>query len=94
MIDLYSWFTPNGRKVSIMLEETGLEYEVHPIDISKDDQKDTELLKIGPNNKIPVIVESDSGLSIMEAGAIWQYVGKKSGKFRPTEGRTYWKMQE
>lgn len=94
MIDLYSWFTPNGRKVSIMLEETGLEYEVHPIDISKDDQKDPEFLKIGPNNKIPVIVERDSGLSIMESGAILQYLGQKSGKFMPTEGSNYWKMQE
>lgn len=94
MIDLYSWFTPNGRKVSIMLEETGLEYEVHPIDISKGDQKDLEFLKIGPNNKIPVIVERDSGLSIMESGAILQYLGQKSGKFMPTEGSNYWKMQE
>ena len=94
MIDLYSWFTPNGRKVSIMLEETGLEYEVHPIDISKGDQKDLEFLKIGPNNKIPVIVERDNGLSIMESGAILQYLGQKSGKFMPTEGSNYWKMQE
>jgi GST-like protein len=94
MIDLYSWFTPNGRKVSIMLEETCLEYEVHPIDISKGDQKDLEFLKIGPNNKIPVIVERDSGLSIMESGAILQYLGQKSGKFMPTEGSNYWKMQE
>ena len=94
MIDLYSWFTPNGRKVSIMLEEAGLEYEVHPIDISKGDQKDLEFLKIGPNNKIPVIVERDSGLSIMESGAILQYLGQKSGKFMPTEGSNYWKMQE
>ena len=77
-----------------MLEETGLEYEVHPIDISKGDQKDPEFLKIGPNNKIPVIVERDSGLSIMESGAILQYLGQKSGKFMPTEGSNYWKMQE
>ena len=77
-----------------MLEETGLEYEVHPIDISKGDQKDLEFLKIGPNNKIPVIVERDNGLSIMESGAILQYLGQKSGKFMPTEGSNYWKMQE
>ncbi len=94
MIDLYSWFTPNGRKISIMLEETGLKYEVHPIAINKGDQNDPEFLKIGPNNKIPVIVDRDNGLSIMESGAILQYLGQKSGKFMPTEGDDYWKMQE
>ena len=56
MIDLYSWFTPNGRKISIMLEETGLEYEVHPIAINKGEQNDPEFLKIGHNNKIPRII--------------------------------------
>ena len=94
MIDLYSWFTPNGRKVSIMLEETGLEYKVHPIAINKGEQNDPEFLKIGPNNKIPVIVDQSNGLSIMESAAILQYLGKKSNKFMPTEGDDYWKMQE
>lgn len=94
MIDLYSWFTPNGRKVSIMLEETGLEYQVHPIAINKGEQNDPEFLKIGPNNKIPVIVDQSNGLSIMESAAILQYLGKKSSKFMPTEGDDYWKMQE
>jgi GSH-dependent disulfide-bond oxidoreductase len=94
MIDLYSWFTPNGRKVSIMLEETGLEYQVHPIAINKGEQNDPEFLKIGPNNKIPVIVDQSNGLSIMESAAILQYLGKKSNKFMPTEGDDYWKMQE
>lgn len=94
MIDLYSWFTPNGRKVSIMLEETGLKYQVHPIAINKGEQNDPEFLKIGPNNKIPVIVDRDNGLSIMESGAILQYLGQKSGKFMPIDGDDYWKMQE
>ncbi len=95
MIDLYTWFTPNGRKVSIMLEETGLEYEVHPIAIGKDEQYDPEFLKIGPNNKIPVIVDRDSGLSIMESGAILQYLAQKSGQFMPPfDSDDYWKMQE
>jgi GST-like protein len=94
MIDLYSWFTPNGRKVSIMLEETGLEYQVHPIAINKGEQNNPEFLKIGPNNKIPVIVDQSNGLSIMESAAILQYLGKKSNKFMPAEGDDYWKMQE
>jgi len=94
MIDLYTWFTPNGRKVSIMLEEIGMEYEVHPIAIGKGEQNDPEFLKIGPNNKIPVIVDRDSGLSIMESGAILQYLAQKSGQLMPTDGDDYWKMQE
>ena len=96
MIDLYTWFTPNGRKVSIMLEETGLDYEVHPIAIGKGEQNHPDFLKIGPNNKIPVIVDRDNdNLSIMESGAILQYLAKKSGQFMPPEdGHDYWKMQE
>ncbi len=94
MIDLYTWFTPNGRKVSIMLEEIGMDYEVHPIAIGKGEQNDPEFLKIGPNNKIPVIVDRDTGLSIMESGAILQYLAQKSGQLMPTEGDDYWKMQE
>ena len=62
MIDLYTWSTPNGRKVSIMLEECGLAYEVHPIDIGKDDQFKPEFLAISPNNKIPAIVDRDERL--------------------------------
>ena len=94
MIDLYTWFTPNGRKVSIMLEEIGMDYEVHPIAIGKGEQHEPEFLKIGPNNKIPVIVDRDTGFSIMESGAILQYLAQKSGQLMPTEGDEYWKMQE
>ena len=94
MIDLYTWFTPNGRKVSIMLEEIGVDYEVHAINIGKGEQHDPEFLKIGPNNKIPVIVDRENGLSLMESGAILQYLGNKSGQLMPTEDSGHWKMQE
>ena len=76
MIDLYTWFTPNGRKVSIMLEEIGMDYNVHVINISKGEQHDPDFLKIAPNNKIPVIVDSDNGMKLMETGAILQYLAK------------------
>ena len=94
MIDLFTWFTPNGRKVSIMLEEIEMEYEVHSINISKGEQKEPEFLKIAPNNKIPVIVDRDNGLSLMESGAILQYLARKSGQLMPANDTDYWKMQE
>ena len=78
MIDLYTWGTPNGRKVSIMLEETGLPYETHAIDITKDEQFDPEFLEISPNNKIPAIVDRDTGTRLMESAAIMIYLGKKT----------------
>ena len=70
MIDLYTWTTPNGRKISIALEEMGLPYTVHPVDIGKDEQFKPEFRKISPNNRIPAIVDRDNGLSLMESGAI------------------------
>lgn len=85
MIDLYTWATPNGRKVSIALEEMGLPYEAHAIDITKDEQFDPAFLKIAPNNKIPAIVDRDNGLTLMESGAILIYLAEKSGKLLPTE---------
>ena len=69
MIDLYTWSTPNGRKVSIALEEFGLAYETHPVNIGADEQFHPDFLKISPNNKIPAIVDRDNGLSLMESGA-------------------------
>ena len=82
MIDLYTWTTPNGRKVSIMLEELGLAYEVHPIDISKDEQFQPWFLKIAPNNRIPAIVDHDGPdgkpLSLFESGAILIYLAEKT----------------
>ncbi len=93
MIDLYTWSTPNGRKASIMLEEVGLDYTVHPINIGKDDQFAPDFLKISPNNKIPAIVDQDNGLSLMESGAILLYLAEKTGQLMPS-GDDRWKAVE
>ncbi len=93
MIDLYSWTTPNGRKVSILLEELGVDYTVHPINIMKDDQFAPDFLKISPNNKIPAIVDRDTGTSLFESGAILLYLAQKYGRFLP-EGEDYWRVME
>jgi GST-like protein len=89
MIDVYSWATPNGHKVHIMLEETGLEYRVHPIDIGAGDQFKPEFLAISPNNKIPAIVDTDGPggrpLCLFESGAILVYLAEKTGKFLPAD---------
>ena len=91
MIDLYTWTTPNGRKVSIMLEEVGLPYRVHAINIGKDDQFKPEYIKINPNSKIPSIVDPDGPdgkpISMMESGAILVYLARKTGKLFPAPGR-------
>ena len=79
-IDLYTWPTPNGRKVSIALEELGLDYEVHAVNIGKDEQFDPDFLAISPNNKIPAIVDRDTGRSLMESGAILLYLADKTGE--------------
>lgn len=94
MIDLYTWSTPNGRKVSIMLEECGLEYKVHPINISMDEQHHPDFLAIGPNNRIPAIVDTDNGFSLMESGAILMYLAEKSGKFSPSDSEAKWRTIE
>jgi len=85
MIDLYTWTTPNGRKVSILLEELGVPYTAHPIDITKDDQFAPDFLKISPNNKIPAIKDHHNGLCLMESGAIMWYLADKYGKFLPAD---------
>jgi len=85
VIDFYTWTTPNGRKISIALEELGLPYNVIPIDIGEDEQFAPEFLKIAPNNKIPAIVDHDNGLSLMESGAILLYLAEKTGKLLPKE---------
>jgi GST-like protein len=92
MIDLYTWSTPNGRKVTIMLEEVSLPYRVHPIHIGKGEQHDSEFLKISPNNKIPAIVDGDNGLAMMESGAILLYLAEKTGKLGPTGDAEHWEM--
>ncbi|MSP68490.1 MAG: glutathione S-transferase family protein [Alphaproteobacteria bacterium] len=90
MIDLYTWGTPNGRKVSVMLEEVGATYKAFPIDINKDDQFKPEFLKISPNNKIPAIVDHDGPggtFSLFESGAILMYLGERFGRFYPKAAR-------
>lgn len=84
MIDLYYWPTPNGRKISIMLEECGLDYTVIPVDIGAGDQFKPEFLRISPNNRMPAIVDQDTGISVFEGGAILIYLAEKSGQFLPT----------
>jgi GST-like protein len=85
VIDLYTWTTPNGRKASIMLEEVGLPYTAHAIDISKDEQFKPEFLEISPNNRIPAIVDRDNGYHLMESGAILMYLAEKTGKLMPKD---------
>ncbi len=75
MIDLYTWSTPNGRKISIALEEMGLPYDVHPVNIGKDEQFAPAFVTISPNNKIPAIIDRDAGQSVFESGAILMYLG-------------------
>ena len=94
MIDLYTWTTPNGRKASITLEELGLPYTVHPIDIGKDEQFKPEFLKISPNNRIPAIVDRESGISLMESGAILIYLADKTGKLLPKSGEGHYRVLE
>lgn len=81
MIDLYTWPTPNGRKISIALEEFGLEYEAHPVNIGEGDQFAPEFLAISPNNKIPAIVDRHTGRSVMESGAILVYLADTYDRF-------------
>jgi GST-like protein len=94
MIELYTWATPNGQKVSIMLEEVGLPYRLHPIDITKDEQFAPAFLDIAPNNKIPAIVDADTGLHLMESGAILLYLAEKTGRLWPQEFPVKWRVVE
>jgi len=91
VIDLYTWTTPNGRKASIMLEECGLEYKTHAINIGKDAQFTPEFIAINPNSKIPAIIDSDGPdgkpLNVFESGAILIYLAEKTGKFLAKSGR-------
>jgi len=99
MIDLYYWTTPNGHKITIFLEEAGLEYRIHPIDIGAGDQFSSEFLKISPNNKIPAIIDQeplDAGepLALFESGAILLYLAEKSRKFLPIAPRARHRAQQ
>lgn len=94
-IDLYTWNTPNGRKVSILLEELELPYRVFPIDITKGDQHAPEFLAISPNNKIPAIVDHETGITMMESGAILMYLAHKAGKFISAPmSKKFWEEME
>lgn len=94
MIDLYTFTTPNGRKASVMLEEVGLPYQTHVIDIRKGDQFTPEFVAINPNSKIPAIVDQDTGMAIFESGAILMYLAEKTGKFFPTEQKQRYQVIE
>ena len=93
MIDLYTWNTPNGRKVSIMLEEIGLPYRVHAIDIGKDQQFATDFLALSPNNKIPAIRDTENQRQLMESGAILIYLAELTGQLLPTGAARYEVLQ-
>ena len=89
MIECYTWKTSNGKKITIMLEECGLEYNLHPVNIGQDDQFTPEFVAINPNSKIPAIIDTDgpggAPYTVFESGAILMYLAEKTGKFMPTE---------
>ncbi|HEC52251.1 hypothetical protein LCGC14_0991800 [marine sediment metagenome] len=92
MIELYYWPTPNGHKITLFLEESGLEYRIHPVDISAGDQFKPEFLAFSPNNRMPAIIDTDPAdggepITVFESGAILLYLAEKVGKFLPTDMR-------
>jgi GST-like protein len=98
MIELYLWPTPNAFKITIMLEECGLPYEVKYVNIGRGDQFEPEFLEISPNNRMPAIVDTGgpdgNAISVFESGAILQYLGRKTGKFYPRDERARVKVDE
>jgi len=96
MIDFYTWSSPNGTKVRIMLEETGLDYELHRVNLGEGEQKKPEYLRINPNGKIPAIIDRDGPggdeVTIFESGAILLYLAEKSGKFLPEDPAGRWRV--
>jgi GST-like protein len=98
MIDLYTWPTPNGHKIHIMLEETGLKYNVIPVDIGAGDQFKPDFLKISPNNKMPAMVDHDGPggkpMALAESGAMLFYLASKTGKFLPADLRKRWQVMQ
>src|SRR6202046_2028174 len=97
MIDLYAWPTPNAYKVSIMLEETGLPYNIVPVNIAAGEQFEPSFLKISPNNRMPAIVDNDTiggAISVFESGAILMYLAEKTGQFWPLEPHQRYKVAE
>jgi GST-like protein len=98
MIDLYTWPTPNGHKIHIMLEETGLEYRIHPIDIGAGDQFKPEFMKISPNSKMPAMVDPQGpdgkSFALAESGAMLFYLASKTGKFLPKDLKKKWQVMQ
>jgi GST-like protein len=96
MIDFYTWSSPNGLKVRIMLEETGLDYELYPVNLGEGEHKTPEYLAINPNGKIPAIIDRDGPggeeVTIFESGAILLYLAEKSGEFLPVEANGRWQV--
>lgn len=100
MIDLYTWNTPNGRKATIMLEECGLEYNLKPINIREEEQKQPDYLKVNPNGRIPALFDHESGARVFESGAMLVYLAEKTGMFLPQDpveraeilGWTFWQV--
>ena len=92
MIDLYTWATPNGRKISILLEEINTPYSVHPVNIIENEQFSDEFSRIAPSNKIPAIIDGDKEQSIFESGAIMMYLAKKHNQF--LSQKHYWQIME
>ena len=94
MIDLYTWNTPNGRKISIMLEEVELPYTVIPVNLSQGDQHHPDFVDVSPARKIPAIVDHDNDFVLMESGAILMYLAEKTEKLLPARGDRYWRIVE
>ena len=94
MIDLYTWKTPNGRKISIALEELGLPYKLFPVNIGNGEQHQPDFLRISPNGKIPAIVDHDTGVPLMESGAILLYLAEKTGRLMPRESAKRWQATQ
>jgi GST-like protein len=94
MIDLYTFPTPNGRKVSILLEELGISYNVHKIDITQGQQFSRDFVEINPNSKIPAIIDHDTEITVFESGAILMYLAEKTGKLLPRETKSRYQVME
>ncbi|MCI4665436.1 MAG: glutathione S-transferase N-terminal domain-containing protein [Neomegalonema sp.] len=93
MYQLYTWSTPNGRKASIMLEELGVEFEVKPVDLSANESSSTAFLAVNPHGKIPALVDTEAGRTIVESGAIMLYLGEKHGRFLGDEAQRWETVQ-
>jgi GST-like protein len=94
MIDFWTWTTPNGRKVSILLEELDLPYRTHAVDITQGEQFEPAFLEVSPNNKIPAIRDNDTGAALMESGAIMIYLAEKAGRFLSSEPKQRYRTLE